>query len=187
MCFGHLWNTDIDVIYVKSAKNTMCSGISKKRKTLSELAEVFGPMGFFSPVIVSGKIFLQDLWERNLKCDDEICGYDKLKWISISAELRKISEVSIPRFIGLEANQNNVTYKLLCFCDASKRAYSTAINLHQSSGNATKCELIFSKSRLAPIKGMTIPKLELMAVLIGVRSQKFVKTELTLVIDKTFL
>ncbi|CAC5418972.1 unnamed protein product [Mytilus coruscus] len=104
---GHLWNTDIDVIYMKSAKNTMCSGISTKRKTLSELAELFDPMGFFSPVIVSGKIFLQDLWKRNLKWDDEICGYDKLKWISISAELRKISEVSIPRFIGLEANQNN--------------------------------------------------------------------------------
>ncbi|CAG2224942.1 unnamed protein product [Mytilus edulis] len=184
---GHLWNTDIDVIYVKSAKNTMCSGISTKRKTLSELAEVFDPMGFFSPVIVSGKIFLQDLWKRNLKWDDEICGDDKLKWISISSELKKISDVSIPRFIGLEANQNNVKYKLLCFCDASKRAYSTAIYLHQSSGDATKCDLIFSKSRLAPIQGMTIPKLELMAVLIGVRSLKFVKTELKLVIDKTFL
>ncbi|CAC5399321.1 unnamed protein product [Mytilus coruscus] len=76
---GHLWNTEFDVIYVKSAKNTMCSGISTKRKILSELAEVFDPMGFFSPVIVSGKIFLQDLWKRNLKWDDEICGYDKLK------------------------------------------------------------------------------------------------------------
>ncbi|XP_071171227.1 uncharacterized protein [Mytilus edulis] len=63
----HFWNTDIDVIYVKSAKNTMCSGISTKRKTLSELAEVFDPMGFFSPVIVSGKIFFSRFMEKELK------------------------------------------------------------------------------------------------------------------------
>ncbi|CAC5404954.1 unnamed protein product [Mytilus coruscus] len=34
---GHLWNTDIDVIYVKSAKNTMCSGISTKTENKTRI------------------------------------------------------------------------------------------------------------------------------------------------------
>ena len=40
---------------------------------------------------------------------------------------------------------------------------------------------------LAPVKEMTIPRLELMAVLIGVRSLKFVEKEMKIPIEKKFL
>uniref|UniRef100_A0A1I7VXE7 Uncharacterized protein n=1 Tax=Loa loa TaxID=7209 RepID=A0A1I7VXE7_LOALO len=46
--------------------------------------------------------------------------------------------------------------------------------------HGTKSSLIFSKSRIAPIKGMTIPRLELMAILIGTRAAQFVMTQLDL-------
>lgn len=67
---------------------------------------------------------------------------------------------------------------LFCFCDASARVYAAAVYLHQISGNNSKVDLIFSKTRLAPLKGMTIPRLELMAVLIGTRCVKYVQQEL---------
>lgn len=44
----------------------------------------------------------------------------------------------------------------------------------------TKTSLIFAKSRIAPIKGATIPRLELLAVLIGVRAAHFVIKQLEL-------
>ena len=47
--------------------------------------------------------------------------------------------------------------------------------------------LVFSKSRLAPVKGLTIPRLELMAVLIGVRCLQFVNEQLELEINKKLL
>ena len=68
-------------------------------------------------------------------------------------------------------------YSLICFCDASVKAYATAIYLRQSTLNSYKTDLIFAKTRLAP-QDVTIPRLELLGVLIGVRALKFVMKEL---------
>ena len=78
----------------------------------------------------------------------------------------------------------NIGYKLLVFCDASKHAYAAAVYLLQ--GNAVSCrvDLIFSKARLAPNKNTTIPRLELLAALIGVRCLKLVEKELKVPISK---
>lgn len=43
-------------------------------------------------------------------------------------------------------------------------------------------DLVFTKMRLTPVKGMTIPRAELMAVLIGVRCLEFAKQQLKLAI-----
>ena len=59
------------------------------------------------------------------------------------------------------------------------KAYATAIYLHQSCSDSCKVDLIFSKTRLAP-ENMTIPRLELMGVLVGVCALKFVTSELHL-------
>uniref|UniRef100_A0A1I7VP70 RNase H domain-containing protein n=1 Tax=Loa loa TaxID=7209 RepID=A0A1I7VP70_LOALO len=57
----------------------------------------------------------------------------------------------------------------------------------ESEMHGTKSSLIFSKSRIAPIKGMTIPRLELMAILIGTRAAQFVMTQLDLTNIKVIL
>ena len=54
---------------------------------------------------------------------------------------------------------------------------ATTIYLHQSIGDTCKADLVFSKTRLAP-PGTTIPRLELLGVLIGVRALKFVWKQL---------
>ncbi len=76
---------------------------------------------------------------------------------------------------------------MLCFGDASKRSYSAAVYLHQESANSSKLDLVFAKTRLAPVKEMTIPRLELMAVLIGVKYLQFVKSQLKLHIVEEYL
>ncbi|CAG2198095.1 unnamed protein product [Mytilus edulis] len=134
---GHIWNIEDDKVAVKPSKFTVCPGKTTKRRTLMELAEIFDPIGLFSPIIIG------DL--------------------------------------------NDKTCKLLCFCDASARAYSAAVYLHQTCGQSSRSDLIFSKSRLAPVKEMSIPRLELMAVLIGVRSLIFVKSELDISIEEMYL
>ena len=67
----------------------------------------------------------------------------------------------------------------MCFCDASAKAYATAIYLLQSLSGSHKSDLIFSKTRLSP-QNITISRLELLGVLIGVRALKFVLNELHL-------
>ncbi|XP_071151548.1 uncharacterized protein [Mytilus edulis] len=140
-----------------------------------------------TPIIISGKMFVQDLWKRNLQWDDELSTEDLSKWINISTELERVSEVFISRCVYLHSDLNDKTCKLLYFCDASARAYSAAVYSHQTCGQSSRSDLIFSKSRLAPVKEMSIPRLELMAVLIGVRSLIFVKSELNISIEEMYL
>lgn len=62
------------------------------------------------------------------------------------------------------------------------------ILVHQiNKDSGTRSDLIFSKTRLSPMKGMTIPRLELMAVLIGVRCLTFVQGQLKIPIQYKYL
>ena len=74
---------------------------------------------------------------------------------------------------------SNVRNFLLRFCDASTCAFAAVIYLLQQNSNAeTEVNVLFSKTRLAPLKKMSVPRLELMAVLIGTRCLNFVKSPL---------
>ena len=112
--------------------------------------------------------------------EDDLCD----EWLSIKDNLKEIPNTEIPRTISLMKVEKETKYSLVCFCDASKTAYAATVYLLQENNNETRSDLIFSKTRFAPVKGMTIPKLELMGVLIGVRSIQFVKNELHLTIEQ---
>ena len=88
--------------------------------------------------------------------------------------MKELSIISVPRHIGGENPQ------LICFCDASEKTYATAIYLKTSCEGKTEVNLLFSKSRIASKKKMTIPRLELLALLTGMRSLKFVSKKLKL-------
>ena len=99
------------------------------------------------------------------------------KWMKLQKDMECISMVTIPRFIG------NSNCQLLCFCDASTKAYASVIYLSSDAG----VNLLFSKARVAPIKKLGTPRLELLAVLIGVRMLNFVQQQLQPPTEKKFL
>jgi len=80
-----------------------------------------------------------------------------------------------------------VKYQLHAFSDASTKAFATVIYLLAIVDNVPESHLVFSKSRLQPKKVLTLPRLELMAVLIGVRALKFVSTQLQLTFEEQHL
>jgi len=84
------------------------------------------------------------------------------------------------------SDKSSVTNTLVCFCDALACAYATCIYLVQSSESQCNSELIFAKQRLAPTTQTTIPRLELLAALIGARCVEFVQKEIETYIDKCF-
>ena len=144
---------------------------------LKSISTVFDPLGFFTPATLQGKLFLQDLWaskkEWGEKLDEEMLH----KWMKLQKEMECISMVTIPRFIG------NSNCQLLCFFDASTKAYASVMYLSSDAG----VNLLFSKTRVAPIKKLGKPRLELLEVLIGVRMLNFVQDQLQLPIAKKFL
>ena len=144
---------------------------------LKSIATVFDPLGFFTPATLRGKLFLQDLWASKKEWDEKLDEVMLHKWMKLQKEMECISMVTIPRFIG------NSNCQLLCFCDASTKAYASVIYLSSDAG----VNLLFSKARVAPIKKLGTPRLELLAVLIGVRMLNFVQEQLQLSMETKFL
>ena len=171
---GILWNTVADQLAVKGSKPTECSS---KREVLKSIATVFDPLGFFTPATLRGKLFLEELWASEKEWDEKLEEEMLHKWLKIQKENECISMVTIPRFIG------NSSCQLLYFCDASAKAYVSVVYLSSDAG----VNLLFSKARVAPIKKLGIPRLELLVVLIGVRMLKFVQEQLQLPVEKKVL
>ena len=171
---GILWNTIKDHRIVKGSKPTECSS---KREVLKSIATVFDQLGFFTPATLQGKLFLQGLWASKKEWDEKLDEEMLHKWMKLQKEMEWISMVTIPRFIG------NSNCQLLCFCDASTKAYTSVIYLSSDAG----VNLLFSKARVVPIKKLGTPRLELLAVLIGVRMLNFVQEQLQLPMETKFL
>lgn len=101
--------------------------------------------------------------------DDE----DQNSWLSLITEW-PLQLKNLPRTVSnvSEGMQQHV------FIDASNSAYAAAIYIRSNENQGIKTSLIFAKSRIAPIKGITIPRLELLAILIGVRAAQFAVNQL---------
>ena len=94
-----------------------------------------------------------------------------MKWKLLAKALEGVQTVSRD---ARDVRRNPVSYKLITFTEASKGAYATSVYLQAPSEDSVDVKLIFSKSRLAPIKGnLTIHRMELMGVLIGCRSAMY--------------
>ncbi len=159
-----------------------------KRQIQRAVASIFDPLGFFNPIIVGAKLFLQKVWKSLVDWDTQIPQELITTWQELFPDLSRISEYRIPRFLGLSIN-NLSTNHLLCFCDSSTSAYSTNIYLRQCSKDekTVTSRLLISKTRLAPAKGLSIPRLELLAVLIGCRLLQFVSSQLHLPLQDSYL
>ena len=174
---GLAWNASKDTLAIQDSKHVKENLKVTKRNVLKEIASVYDPLGLLCPVILRGKVLLQNLWKKQLDWDDELDMADQTEWLDVKMDLDCIHQVEIKRCIR-ESGESK--YHLVCFCDASTVAYASAVYLIQCSGTTTSGNLVFSKARLAPIKELTIPRLELMAVLIGVRSLQFVREQMRL-------
>ncbi|GFX80556.1 uncharacterized protein TNCV_3929641 [Trichonephila clavipes] len=74
----------------------------------------------------------------------------------------------------------NSDLSLHVFCDASKAAYASCVFLRTEVGGAITCQLVQARARVASIKPITIPRLELLACTIGSRLINTTKIDLGL-------
>lgn len=153
-----------------------------KRIVLSVISQIFDPLGLISPVIIIMKILLQKLWSLHLDWDDILPkNYSEL-FSNFYESIACINELKIPRLILI----NNYEFlELHCFSDASTSAYGTCIYLlSKNSNNDNLIRLLCSKSRVAPLKPITLPRLELSAALLAAQLYCKVKESLHLSFSK---
>ena len=90
---GMLWDIYGDQISIP-VKDCASAGIYNKRQILRETAEVFDPLGYFSPVLINAKLFLRDLWKNGLDWDEIISPEQIDCWKKIQKDLQLIRNVN---------------------------------------------------------------------------------------------
>ena len=180
---GTLWNFKTDKFYFRVAANLLKLDNSQnhvqkmtKRMILSQVARFYDPIGFAAAFIVRTKIEMQRLWQLGLDWDDELPIAVQENWISLFQEIKELDSVSFERCLTVV---NAVEPPMLCvFADASQDALGAcAYTRQRKDDNTYAVKFIAAKSRVSPLKQLTIPRLELRAAVLASRLAKSIQEE----------
>ncbi|XP_055623510.1 uncharacterized protein LOC129766935 [Toxorhynchites rutilus septentrionalis] len=145
---------------------------STKRSILSDIARLFDPLGLIAPVVVRAKILMQELWSLACGWDDPVPNAILVKWQQFRHELPKIAVYRVDRYAFLP----EATVELHTFADASTSAYGACLYVRCSNALGTvKIRLLASKSRVAPLKRLSIARLELCSCVLAAHLHHRVK------------
>ena len=180
---GLHWDAERDIFCFKTVSTTKPA---TKRGILSTISSLFDPLGFLSPFVLPVKVLIQDLWKEKVGWDEEIQDHHLKVWQRWTHSLPQLEELQLPRCYRNLSMSNNCTVQLHMFSDASEYAYSTSayLRLSDNHGDQAHCSFVFGKCRNAPLRRPTIPRLELMASLMAVRTSNLIRAELDLSIDR---
>ena len=147
---GIEWNVATDQFRLKPPSVNKMT----KRNIVSDVAKLFDVLGLFSPATVKMKILLR-LWEIKLDWDDNLLEV----WSQCRMELPCLSTTHIPRCyssVGFSVS----SMQLYGFSDTSEEAYAGVVYLRlvDSTGNVHTV-IVMSKTRVSPIKRLSIPRL----------------------------
>ncbi|XP_011861541.1 PREDICTED: uncharacterized protein LOC105558453 [Vollenhovia emeryi] len=154
---GLIWQPSTDTFHF--TWNLTATDVITKRSILSIVAKLFDPLGFLSPVIIQAKVLIQELWTINLGWDDPVPSHISQKWTHYLTQFQDMPNFSIPRWIGFKSD-----YKMEIhgFYDASQKAIAAAVYIRTvNSDGHVNTTLLSSKTKVAPLKRQTIPRLEL--------------------------
>ena len=186
------WDTESDMISLNLASpiesNNGCP--ITKRSILAATSKLYDPLGILSPVIILWKIIFQSVCKSKMGWDDPVETFIHEQWLKLTQDLKMVGVVQLKRhyFHGKSLSELQ-SVQLHGFADASERAYGAVVYLRVELTDGTVfTELVTSRTRVAPINGDTIPRLELLGALVLARLINSVLTafEGTLRVDSVF-
>ncbi|UYV80141.1 hypothetical protein LAZ67_18001817 [Cordylochernes scorpioides] len=164
---GMKWHlhTDTIAINVQSLKNIDEEKSITKRSILSACHRIFDPIQFTCPATIKIKKMVQDAWKENKSWDEQLNENRRVEFIKWRKQALELDQIKIPRwFLPIKGRTT-----LHVFCDASAIAYATVIFMRKENASVIVVRFVEARNRLATIKRITIPRLELLACLIGAR------------------
>ncbi|UYV80331.1 hypothetical protein LAZ67_18002470 [Cordylochernes scorpioides] len=179
---GMKWNLLEDTLNVTPKFGVIINSLSK-RDLLSHTQQIFDPIGFLAPVLLPAKLLIQQAWTVKTDWDEPLpttIQENFMKWYS---ELDTLADIKIPRRVGHGIRAH---WSIHIFCDASQSAYAAAAFLRCPENKGVSVQLLVAKSRLGPLKKTTIPRMELLACMLGVRLSRYITESLNLAAEPVY-
>ena len=144
-------------------------------------------LGFVAPLLLYGKSILQELCLNEGGWDDPITDEVKVEWEKWRSDLLEVQRISIPRCYKLDNFGRVVNAQLQHFSDGSVKGYGQCSYLRLVNENQrVHCSFVMDKSRVAPLKPVFIPRLELTAAVCSVGISQQLQRELECTIDQEY-
>ena len=173
---GVVWDTQRDTFTFKfndlNKPNT-------RRGLLSTVASVFDPLGLIAPITLTGRMLLQEVCKTTSDWDAPLNGLLLDRWQEWKMQMATIDKLQIPRCLTPCHFQQIQTAELHTFADASTNGYGQCSYLRLvDTAKQVHVSLLASKARVAPLKPMTVPRLELQAAVGAVKLAKKIQDEI---------
>lgn len=159
-----------------------------KRSVTSLAARIYDPLGFISPITVMAKIILKSIWSTKIERETgEFSGIDwdeklpinlQQQWRTYISGLEYIKSITIPRWINYFPDKcKNI--QLHAFCDGSTVAYAANVYIRLEYFDGTIfTHLLVAKTKVTPLKPLTIPRIELSGAVLATKLMSWVKQHL---------
>lgn len=181
---GVRWNPSSDCFEL-NMKLPSASPKVTKRSVLSDVATIYDPLGWLSPVVIVAKMFLQRLWLLGLGWDDELPNEVKTEWLTYRDEINTMSTIYLPRWIGMTRTIKRV--ELHGFSDASITAFGGVVFVRIiREVDTVEVKMVSAKTKVAPVKQVTLPRLELCGAVLTAKLLHKVKVCLDIPDDQIY-
>ncbi|XP_055590276.1 uncharacterized protein LOC129742402 [Uranotaenia lowii] len=158
-----------------------------KRQILRTVMSLYDPLGMLAAFIIHGKIVIQSLWKLGCMWDEQIDNSSFFYWKRWTSMFCHLGDIRIPRaYFNTAIPENCHPIQLHTFVDASEEAYACAAYFRFYERGAPHCVLVGAKAKVAPVKPLSIPRLELQAAILGIRLADFIQRNHQLSIAKRF-
>lgn len=162
---GVIWNLGTDQFQYKLNLPTT-SMSTTKRTILSDVQKLFDPLGWISPSLITAKILIQKLWLEKIGWDDPMSTKLEEEWKKVRTDFENVDQIHIDRWLGTRGTEMK-TVQIHGFSDASMQAYAAVAYLRtENEKGEVITRIIASRTRVAPLRTVSLPRLELSGALL---------------------
>ncbi|CAI5660547.1 uncharacterized protein LOC106097744 [Oreochromis niloticus] len=185
---GLSWHFPTDTLGYKHRK--VSYGAPTMRNIYKVLASQYDPLGFILPYTTRAKMLVRRLWDQQRGWDDPQLPPELLQqWETWEEELPFLAQILLPRpYLPKHITESVSEREIHIFCDASEQAYGAVAYMRTVTGDGrSHLAFLMARSRVAPKRILSIPRLELCGALSGAHLSRLLRNELTLDIKRIVL